>query len=120
MADFAGTVAHVASAAPFGGHPGALAFSITLSATAYVSSGTVNLSGIKVPPGVNPDQLKSVTWDVGGVAAGYMVVWTPATTPTWANIGVLRLYTATGTEATGSLTLVVRGTALIFPAASVL
>lgn len=119
MADFAGTVSKVAAAAPFGGHPGALMFRITLSATSYVSSGTLNLSSIAPPPGVTADQVKSIGFAVDA-AAGYMITWTPATTPTWSNLGTLRLWTATGVEATGSLTLKVNGTAHIMPSASAL
>jgi hypothetical protein len=40
-----------------------------------------------------------------------MVSWTPNASPTWDNMGDLKLFTATSTEATGTLTFQVIGTA---------
>ena len=114
MADFAGTAAKVTLKPPFAGHPGALVFTITLSSTTYVN-GNLNLSGIKVGGGVTPAMVRFIVFNVGGSTAAYLPLFTLATTPTWANLGTLKLFTATSTEATGSLTLVLRGYALLAP-----
>lgn len=108
MADFAGTLTKVSHNAPFAGHPGAAVFQIALTAATYVN-GNLNLSSI-VPnlPGVQAADVKNIVFTVGGTAA-YIVNWTPAATPTWSNLGTLKLFTATGTEATGTLTFTIRG-----------
>ena len=108
MADFAGTVALVGMDSPHGNHHGVLTFTITLSSTAY-AGGNLNLSAIDWPPGVQASQVGFINFTVGAAAAGYMVSFLPAASPTFANLGTLKLYTATGTEATGSLTLTVQG-----------
>lgn len=114
MADFLGTAAVVSSVAPFGGHAGQLVFTITLSAATY-GGGNLNLSGIKWPPNVTADMVKSVHATAGATSAAYMVNYLHAATPTFANLGTLKLFTATGAEAAGTVTLTVRGTAIIHP-----
>jgi hypothetical protein len=112
MADFAGTKAKVNARAPFGGHPGYLIFTITLSSTTYVN-GNLNLSAIKIPSSISPSMVKYINFSVGGSTAAYMVLFDLAATPTFANLGTLKLFTTTSAEASGSLTLVVRGYALL-------
>lgn len=113
MADFAGTVAKVSVTPPFAGHDGHLIFTITLSSTTYVN-GNLNISSISTGfAGITPDQVKTINFTVGAASAGYMVNFLQASTPTFSNLGTLKLYTATGTEATGSLTLTIRATAVL-------
>ena len=115
MADFAGVKAKVAVNYPFGGHPGACVFTITLSATTYVN-GNLNLSGIKLPNVIRPTEFRAILFSIEGSTAAYMPIYTPNTTPTLANLGTLKLFTATGAEASGSLTLVVRGVGILMRA----
>lgn len=118
MADFAGTVSKIGGGeAPFGNHHGALLFQIALSATTY-AGGNLNLSSIAIPPGVQPSQLAFFNFTVSA-SAGYMISFVPNASPTFANLGALHLYTATGTEATGSLTLTVYGRAEIAKSAPI-
>jgi hypothetical protein len=117
MADFAGTVAKVSATPPFAGHDGHLVFTITLSATTYVN-GNLNISGIaNAIAGITADMVKTINFTVGAASTAYMVNYLQAASPTFSNLGTLKLYTATGTEATGSLTLTIRATAVLAAAA---
>jgi hypothetical protein len=113
MADFAGTITKTSFAQPFGGHPGMLTFTITLTAATYASP-TLNLTSIADElPLVSPTDVKDIKFNVGA-SAGYMVSWTPNASPTWANMGDLKLFTDTSTEATGTLTFKITATAMVF------
>jgi hypothetical protein len=112
MADFAGTLARTHYQASFGGHPGILEFTYTLSATAYVANGVINISAV-APPSMAANQVTSIVFSIESSAAAYMPVFTPNGTPTLSNLGALQLFTATGTAATGSLTVVIRGRATL-------
>ncbi len=113
MADVAGSLAKVTYKPPFGGHPGVFVFTVTMSATTYTAAGVLNLSTIFAPPGHTAGVVKAINFSIGGSTAAYMVLWTPATTPTFSNLGTLKLFTATGAEAGGSLTLVITGVAIL-------
>lgn len=105
MADFAGTVSLKAGPIPaFGGHPGMFAFQIALSSTLYVG-GTLNLSSIANKlHGIDPADIAHMLFEVGATP-GYIINWTPAATPTWANFGTLKLFVASGGVATATSTL---------------
>ncbi len=105
MADFAGTITLKAGPIPnFGGHPGMFAFQIALSSTAYVG-GNLNLSSIAGQlHGIDPADIAHMLFEVGATP-GYTVNWTPAATPTWANLGTLKLFVASGGVATATSTL---------------
>ena len=118
MADFSGTVAYVGHKDAFAGHAGFVAFNITLSAATY-GGGNLNLSGIAAkfkganltPANVAP----YLQFRAHGTSNNYFVNFIPATTPTWANLGTLKLYSATATEATGTLSFVVYATGFVNP-----
>lgn len=109
MADFAGTVTLESDVVPpFAGHPGGFAFQIALAAATY-GAGDLNLTAIAHRlNGIEPKDVKAMTFTVEA-AAGYMVNFAPAASPTWANMGALALRTATGTAATGTLTFTLHG-----------
>ena len=111
MATFAGTLAETYFRAAAGPSPGILEFTYTLSSTVYVDAGTIDISALKVP--IDVAQIISIDWSIESSAAAYMCVYTPATTPALTNLGALSLFTATGSKAAGSLTVVVRGRALL-------
>jgi hypothetical protein len=117
MADFAGTAVAVSGYAPFGGHPGELIFTINLAAAAY-GGGNLNLSAVRWPPMVTADMVKAIFFEAGSPAAAYMVSYLHSATPTFANLGTLKLFTATGAELSGSVTLTVRGVAFIHGASA--
>ena len=108
MAAFAGTQALTYFRAAAGPAPGILEFTFTLSTTTYVDAGTIGITALKIP--IDPFQVKSVFFSIESSAAAYLPVWTPAATSaiTGSNLGALSLFTATGTKASGSLTLVLR------------
>ncbi len=111
MSTFAGTYAKVSLKTPHSGLPGHLIFTITLAATTYVN-GDLNLRSFSIP-GHTPAVVKAINFSIGGSTAAYLVLYTPATTPTFAAMGTLKLFTATGAEASGSLSLVVTGHAVL-------
>ena len=111
MANFAGTLAETYFRAAAGPSPGILEFTYTLSTTTYVDAGTIDISALKVP--IDVAQVISIDWSVESSAAAYMCVYTPAGTPALNSLGTLSLFTATGSKATGNLTCVVRGRALL-------
>ena len=104
MSVFAGVVAKRGYIAPHGQNIGYINGTITLTGTTYVN-GDLDLSALDMV-GINPENLKGAHFTVGG-STGYMVTWTRAATPVWTALGTLKLYSATGTEATGSLTLTI-------------
>lgn len=112
MADFAGTPAFVAYRDAFGGHPGEGVFTITLSAAAY-AGGNLNLASIAPKfkgSNAQPQNFKHFDFRAHGSSGNcYLVLFTPAASPTWANLGTLKLFTATNTEAAGTLSLTVYG-----------
>ena len=113
MADFQGTLALTSFCPAFGGHPGSINFTFTLSAAAY-GGGNLNISGIsQFLTNVAPADIQEISFEVGSTAA-YSPVWTKATAPTFANLGTLELYTTTSAEASGTLTLTVRCQAVVF------
>jgi hypothetical protein len=110
MADFAGTLSLVSFQPHTGQFGGNFVFKIALAAATYASP-VLDLSSISDRlEGVSATDVASITFTVGASAA-YMVSWAPAATPTWDNMGDLKLFTATSTEATGTLTFQVIGTA---------
>lgn len=118
MADFAGTPAFVAYRDAFGGHPGEGVFTITLSAAAY-GGGTLNLSSIASwfrGSNAQPQNLKHFDFRAHGSSGNcYHVLFTPAASPSWADLGTLKLFSATNTEATGTLTFTVYGRFSVLP-----
>ena len=118
MADFSGTVAYVGHKDAFAGHAGFVAFKITLSAATY-GGGDLNLSGIAprfkganlTPANVAP----YLQFRAHSATANYLVNFIPAATPTWANLGTLKLFSATATEASGTLSFVVYATGFVNP-----
>lgn len=118
MADFAGTPAFVAYRDAFGGHPGEGVFTITLSAATY-GGGNLNLSSIASKfRGANaqPQNLKFFDFRAHGSSGNcYLVLFVPAASPSWANLGTLKLFSATNTEATGTLTFTVYGRFSVIP-----
>lgn len=119
MADFAGTPAFVAYRDAFGGHPGEGVFTITLSASAY-AGGNLNLSSIAGKfRGANaqPQNLKFFDFRAHGSSGNcYLVHFVPAASPAWSNLGTLKLFTATNTEAAGSLSFTVYCRFSVMPA----
>ena len=116
MADFSGTVTLTAFVAPFGGHAGVAAFSITLTSSAY-AGGNLNLSGVSDRfKSVTPASFKSILFTVGAASAAYTVNWLPAASPTWANLGTLKLFTDSTTELSGEVSFTVTGTATLLNA----
>lgn len=111
MAATAGTIAKTYFRAAAGPAPGILEWTYTYSSTTYVANGTIDISKLGVP--VTAAQIASVAWAIESSSAAYMVVYTPAASPILTNIGAVQLFTATGTAATGSLTLVLRARALL-------
>ena len=118
MADFAGTPAFVAYRDAFGGHPGEGVFTITLSAAAY-AGGNLNLASIAPKfkgSNAQPQNFKFFDLRAHGSSGNcYLVLFAPAASPTWDNLGTLKLFTATNTEASGSLTLTVYGRFSVMP-----
>lgn len=106
MADFAGTIALTNGPfQSFANHPGMFAFTITLSTTAYVG-GNLNLTGIDGKlKGIQPKDIAAIMFDVGATP-GYVVNWTRAASPTWANLGTLKLFVAGGGAAATSSTAI--------------
>lgn len=119
MADFAGTPAFVGYRDAFGGHAGEGVFTIRLSSAAY-SGGNLNLSSLASKfRGANaqPANFKHFDFRAHGDSGNcYFVLFAPAASPSWSNLGTLKLFTATNTEAAGSLTLTVYGRFSILPA----
>lgn len=106
MADFAGTVTLKAGPFPaFANHPGLFAFQIALSAASYVG-GNLNLSTIApMLKGIEPADIAHISFEAGATP-GYVPNWTPAATPTWANLGTLKLFVAGGGVAATSSTAI--------------
>lgn len=119
MAAFSGTVAHVGHKDAFAGHAGFVAFTITVSAAAY-GGGDLNLSSIAPKlKGVNltPANIAPyLQFRAHSATANYLVNFIPAASPTWANLGTLKLFSATATEAAGVLSFVVYATGFVNPA----
>jgi hypothetical protein len=112
VANFAGTLASTYFRAAAGPAPGILEFTYTLSTTAYVDAGVVNLSNIGIPLDSGL-QVQSIQFTIESSSAAYMPVFTPAAAPTLTNLGTLSLFTATSTKANGNLTVVIRGRAVL-------
>ena len=118
MADFAGTPTFVSYRDAFGGHTGEGVFNIALSAATYVG-GTLNLSSIASKfkgSNAQPQNFKFYDFRAHGASGNcYFVLFVPNASPTWDDLGTLKLFSATNTEASGTLSFTVYGRFSVLP-----
>jgi len=115
MPDFAfASLSKVVEKAPFGGHPGVLIFDIVLSGTTY-ANGNLNIATLLggLLGGYLAESVKAIDFTCLSGAAVYIPQFAPASPPTWVNLGTLKLFTATATEAVGALTVTIRAVVIL-------